>query len=264
VTDRSDLPEGSGPRSIPEAAVIAATRAAAGAAIMAIAGLSAIFNRETEDERRDAREPADPSRATAAVLAGVIEAERRAADALRAARTRLQPVVELARHTALRGPIDGLRTSADELADRGVADAERGAEQMLETLDAVIARVVREVIRHVDPNELLRSVDVNALVGRVDVQGVIDRIDLNPLLDKLDLDALARRIDVAALAQRVLDEVEVGDVIRESTGTLTVETVDALRRRGADADRRLARFVDAVLNRGDGRDTRVDLSRADR
>jgi hypothetical protein len=135
---------------------------------------------------------------------------------------------------------------------------------MLETLDAVIARVVREVIRHVDLNDLLRSVDVNALVGRVDIQGVIDRIDLNPLLDKLDLDALARRIDVAALAQRVLDEVEVGDVIRESTGTLTVETVDALRRRGADADRRLARFVDAVLNRGDGRETRIDLSQADR
>jgi hypothetical protein len=244
--------------------VIAATRAAAGAAIMAIAGVSAIINRPTDDEGRDGPEQADPSRATAAVLAGVIEAERRAADALRAARTRLQPVVELARHTALRGPIDGFRTSAGELADRGVADAERGTEQVLQTLDAVIARIVREVLRHIDLNELLRSVDVNALVGRVDLQGVVDRIDPNPLLDRLDLDALTRRIDLAALAQRVLDEVEVGDVIRESTGTLTVETVDALRRRGADADRRLARFVDAVLNRGNGRDTRVDLSQTDR
>jgi hypothetical protein len=268
MMDRPDLPDGSPPQSsVPEAAVIAATRAAAGAAIMAIAGVSAILNRETDDERgggRDAAEPAGPSRSTAAVLAGVIEAERRAADALRAARSRLQPVVDLARHTALRGAIDGFRTSSGELADRGVADAERGAGQMVETLDAVIAHIVREVLRHIDLNELLRSVDITALVDRVDVQGLIDRIDPNPLVERLDLDALARRIDVAALAQRVIDEVEVGDVIRESTGTLTVETVDALRRRGADADRRLARFVDGVLNRGNGRDTRVDLPRTDR
>jgi hypothetical protein len=266
MTDRPDLADGRGPRSgVPEAAVIAATRVAAGAAIMAIAGLSAIVNRGTDEgERRDEPEQAVPSRVAAAVFAGAIEAERRAADAMHAAQTRLQPILDAARSNALLRPIDRLRTSSGELADRGAADAERGAEQMLETLDAVIAHVVREVLRHVDLNELLQSVDMNALVARVDIQGLIDRVDPNALLDRLDVDAIARRIDVAALAQRVLDEVQVADVIRESTGTLSVETVDALRRRGADADRRLARFVDSVLKRTNGRDTRVASATADR
>jgi hypothetical protein len=266
MADRSAVGDGDERRAgVSETAVVAATRVAAGAAIMAIAALGAIINRADEDrERPDETGRAAPSRVAAAILESVLGAERRAAGLLHAAQARMQPVVDAARSNALLKPIDGLRTSGGELADQGLADAERGAEMMLEALDAVVARVVRDVLRHVDVNELLRSVDLNALVERVDIQAVVERIDPNPLVARLDVDAIMRRIDVAGAAQRVLDEVQIGDVIRESTGTLTVETVDALRRRGADADGRLARFVDSILGRRDGRDTAVSVPPAER
>jgi hypothetical protein len=261
MTDRSDLPEGArGPAGVPEAAVTAATRIAAGAAIMGLAGLSAIFNRGPDIPDHDDAESPAPSRMAAAMLASILETERRAADAIHAANARMKPVVDAARSNALFKPIESLRASSGGLADRGADDAERGAGQMLEALDALIGYVVREVLRHVEVNELVASIDVNALLARLDIQALIDRVDPNALVERLDVDAIARRIDVAELARRALEEIEVSNVIRESTGTLTVETVDALRHRGATADGRLARFVDSILRRSNGRDTRLDAS----
>jgi hypothetical protein len=227
---------------------------------MAIAAVSAIVNRN-DDAAEQAPETVDasPNRGAAALLAGVLKAERRAVDVFQAAYARMQPVVDAARPSALRRPIDGLRASRDELAEQGTSDAERGADVLLQILDAVITRVVHDVLQHIDLNELLTSVDVNALLERVDLQAVVDRIDPNPILQRVDVDALLRRVDIGGVAQRVIDEVDIGGIVRESTGALSVETVDALRRGGADADGRLARFVDSILRRKNGRDTVLTL-----
>jgi hypothetical protein len=233
---------------------------AAGAVIMAVAAVSAVVNRNDVDGEHAADAvDASPAPGAAALLAGVLKAERRAVDVFQAAYARMQPVVDAARPSVLRRPIDGLRASRDELAEQGVSDAESGADLLLQILDAVLTRVVHDVLQHIDLNELLRSLDIDALLERIDVQAVVDRIDPNPLLRRIDVDALVRRVDVGSVAQRVIDEIQIGDLVRESTGTLSVETVDALRRAGGDADGRLARLVDSILRRKNGRDTAMTL-----
>jgi hypothetical protein len=49
--------------------------------------------------------------------------------------------------------------------------------------------------------------------------------------------------------------VDVGELIRESTGTMATETVDALRVQGMHADRVLGRVVDHLLRRHAARET---------
>jgi hypothetical protein len=57
------------------------------------------------------------------------------------------------------------------------------------------------------------------------------------------------------VTEQVLDEVDVGRVVRESRSTMASETVDALRVQGMQADRLLSRLVDRVLARRGERQT---------
>jgi hypothetical protein len=52
-----------------------------------------------------------------------------------------------------------------------------------------------------------------------------------------------------------MNEIDIGEIIRESSGTMAAETVDALRVQGMRADRLLSRTVDRVLGRRDERQT---------
>jgi hypothetical protein len=108
-----------------------------------------------------------------------------------------------------------------------------------------------------DLNEIANDIDVDAVAARVDVERLIDQIDIDRIVRRLDVEAIVRRLDLAAIARDVLDEIDVEEIIRESSGSLTVQTVDALRARGVDADRRLAELVDRVLFRHRARDVRL-------
>jgi hypothetical protein len=284
MDDRADLGDANARRQgVPDTALIVATRVAAGAAIMAIASVAALVNRRGDGDGDgggggdgdggggndgggsdgDNEEPSEDvdrtvrSRVAAALLAGLIGAERRAADAVQEARTRIQPVVDSARGNPLLRPIERLLSSGDDLVDRGRGDAGEGVDQVLQAWDTVLDHLVRDALRHVDVNELARSVDVDAIVARVDVQGIVERVDLDAVVGRVDIDAIVRRLDIADLARRFLEEIDIAQVIRESSGSLADETVDIVRQRGADADDRVAGFVDRILRRTDARDTRV-------
>jgi hypothetical protein len=71
----------------------------------------------------------------------------------------------------------------------------------------------------------------------------------------VDIQAIADRVDTAALTRKVMDEVDFREIIRESSGTMTRETVDAIRYQGMNADRLVSRIVDRILLRRDGRNT---------
>jgi hypothetical protein len=122
--------------------------------------------------------------------------------------------------------------------------------QAEEAWDALVDRIVHQAVRHVDVNELAASVDVDRIV---------EHLDLDAITERIDLDAIVHRLDLARIAREVLDDIAVDEIIRESSGSLVVETVDALRARGADADRYVARFVDRVLQRQRGRDLAVHV-----
>jgi hypothetical protein len=125
-------------------------------------------------------------------------------------------------------------------------------------LDALIARVdVNAIVDRVDMDRLVDRLPIEAVLARVDLNAVADRLDVNRVAERLDLDAVVARIDLAGLAQDVIDEIDLPEIIRDSSGAMASETVQEARMLGIGADRFVARVVDRILRREDERDTAV-------
>jgi hypothetical protein len=125
----------------------------------------------------------------------------------------------------------GVRSWVEDWAERGRAQQRRNEEVALRTVRAVRRAVVAQVIE---------DVDVDAVLARVDI------------------DAVVARIDVAVLAQRLLDEVDVGQIVRDSSSTLAAETADAVRAESVRADRALGHLVGRVFRRNDDSDNDLE------
>jgi hypothetical protein len=95
-------------------------------------------------------------------------------------------------------------------------------------------RAIEGILATVDLTSLvLRHVDLDRVVEHVNVQGVIDRVD------------------IVGIAENVIEELDVPEMIRESSGTLAADTIEGLRIQGMNADSSLARLMDRLLRRGD-------------
>jgi hypothetical protein len=135
-------------------------------------------------------------------------------------------------------------------------------------LDRVVARVdLDEAVARVDIDRILERVDLGAVVGRIplddvvariDVDDIVARVDLGKVVDRIDVDAVAarldveavvRRLDLTAIAREVIDELDLPQIIRDSMGSMTTETVGGIRVQSMHADRAISRLVDRVLQR---------------
>jgi hypothetical protein len=132
-------------------------------------------------------------------------------------------------------------------------------------LDALVASVdLDAVVASVDLDVAVGGVDLDAIAARIDIEAVLDRIDLTDLVMKrvdldaivrsvdldaavggVDLDAILARIDLEALANDVIAAIDLPEIIRDSSGSLTSETVRNVRMHSIDADR----AVDKVIER---------------
>jgi len=169
---------------------------------------------------------------------------------------------------ALRGPIeDGLQAwrERDRARGRELADAELMVEDLVA---ALVPRIVGATLdqldltaivrRRVDLDAVVRDVDLDTVAARIDVEAVADRLDVNAVASRLDVDAVAARIDIeavidrldlAGLASTVIDEIDLPELIRSSTGSIASETVRGVRMQSIEADRTLEGLVDRVLRR---------------
>lgn len=97
-----------------------------------------------------------------------------------------------------------------------------------------------------------------AILDRIDLTGVIvERVEIGRIISEVDLDAVIERIDVAALARQIVDEIDLPEIIRESTGIVTSEAVVGLRMQGIQADERVSRVVNRMLQRNRGAATQA-------
>jgi hypothetical protein len=202
--------------------------------------------------------------------------------ALRAAQA-ARPIVGFAAdHTPLGGPLRAGRQWLDTWSRKGRVEQDGRERFASSVVEALIPRVAEAVMESIDLNAIVEQVDVAGIVGRVDIEQIVERLDIDAIVarvdigrivDRLDIDAVASRIDIDAIAARVdvqailervnvqsivdrvdlptitrqvMDEVDMGEIIRESTGSLTTETVDAIRYQGMNADR----FVSRVRRSG--------------
>ena len=132
-------------------------------------------------------------------------------------------------------------------------------------LDQVVDRMdLDRIVDRIDPNqiagrldlgEIVDRVDVDAIARRIDLEAVVARLDLDAIVAQVDIDAILARVDLPELTEQVIDEVDLGEIIRESSSTMASETVDALRVQGMRVDGLVSRIVDRILQRDEQRHT---------
>jgi hypothetical protein len=240
-----------------------ATRLALGAAGLALDGVQALLERSV---------PADPVAGAAArpplpqavrLLPGAVigvgmEVQRRS---LRAAVTLggvLGPPLSIAVHPVVaHGPLAAVRRRLDleRWDERGRAEQRRNELAAAAFARTLVASVVAAVLDEVDLDAVVARVDLDQVVDRLDIDRVVDRLDIDAIVARLDVDAILRQVDFAAVIERVMDEVDVAEIIRESSNAMASETADALRVQGMQADRALGRLVDRALRRKGERQT---------
>jgi hypothetical protein len=177
--------------------------------------------------------PVDVLVGAAALLAGTAIAVAR--PVARTARPVLSPVV----HAALDPPLVPAslrpRRLFESLRRRGADQRAAGRARASAALDTVLPRVVGELLKHADLT-----------------QNVIRYVDLDRVVASVDLDAAAANIDLASLAEQVIDDVDLPEIIRESTGSMASDTVRGARMQSIAADEAVSRAVRRLLlRRGD-------------
>jgi hypothetical protein len=132
-------------------------------------------------------------------------------------------------------------------------------------VDAILDRVdlnelVKErldlnaVVRTVDIDSIIDRIDLDALAARIDVDAILDRVDLtevakerldlNAVVRTVDIDSIIDRIDLVALANEVVTEIDLPEIIRQSSGSLASESVRNVRIQSIEADRAVERVID--------------------
>jgi hypothetical protein len=232
--------------------------------------------------------PAELARLLAAAALGLaLETQRRSTDAAVAVATRARTPLGVLARPALalaRGSVAVARhhLDLDGWAARGLAGQRRARQAAAGALETLIVTVAAAVLDAIDLDQVVARVDLERIIARVDIDAIAARIDLDAIITRIDIDAIAARIDLDAIASRidldavvarvdidailarvdlpglteqVIDEVDLGEIIRESSSTMASETVDALRVQGMRVDGLVSRVVDRILLREEPRQT---------
>jgi hypothetical protein len=210
-----------------------------------------------------------PRLLAAAAFGLAVEAQRRSLDATVAIVARFSsPLGTLARPAAAfaRGSVAVARhhLDLDGWAARGLAEQRRAQDVAARAVRALIAALAAAVLDEIDLDQVVTRVDLDRIAARIDIDRIVERVDLDAIAARIDLDAVVAQVDIDAilarvdlpgLTEQVIDEVDLGEIIRESSSTMATETVDALRVQGMRVDGLVSRIVDCVLLRQGQRQT---------
>jgi hypothetical protein len=210
-----------------------------------------------------------PRLLAAAAFGLAVEAQRRSLDATVAIVARFSsPLGTLARPAAAfaRGSVAVARhhLDLDGWAARGLAEQRRAQDVAARAVRALIVALAAAVLDEIDLDQVVTRVDLDRIAARIDIDRIVERVDLDAIAARIDLDAVVAQVDIDAilarvdlpgLTEQVIDEVDLGEIIRESSSTMATETVDALRVQGMRVDGLVSRIVDRVLLRQGQRQT---------
>jgi len=139
----------------------------------------------------------------------------------------------------VRGSLALLQPQVRSLAARGAAIRHNDEEQVksfLGRIEPVVSSALLMVVDLLPIDAILARIDVNAIIGQVDV------------------DALIQRVDVPKLVTDGLENIELGDLIADSTTNIAADTRDSVRVQAIRADGGLAGLIDRILRRRGERD----------
>ena len=87
-------------------------------------------------------------------------------------------------------------------------------------------------------------------------------VDIDAAAARLDLEAVIGRVDLAGLARQVLEEIDLPEIIRESTGSMASDTLRGVRMQTISADDAVGRAVDKLAVAAHATERRGHDSRA--
>ncbi len=118
-------------------------------------------------------------------------------------------------------------------------------------LDAVVSRVdIDAVASRLDIEAVVARLDLNEVVRRqVDLDGLVATVDLDAAAARLDIEAVIDRVDVVGLAMDVIAEIDLPEIIRESTGSMASDTLRGVRMQSISGDDAIGRVVDRLRMR---------------
>ena len=144
------------------------------------------------------------------------------------------------------------RVDLDELVAR--VDLDAAVERV--DMERILGRIdLDEVAARIDIDAIIHRVDLDEIVRGVDLDAIVSRVDIDAVASRIDLDAIVDRIDIVGLARYVVEEIDLPEIIRESTGSMASETVRGVRMQGIGADEAVSRVVDRMLLRRQPRRT---------
>jgi hypothetical protein len=160
-------------------------------------------------------------------------------------------------------PLVGERLSPSRalsrLAERGRRERAAADADLQRLAAALVPAITAAVLDRLDLTTLVRDrvaldslvaeVNVDAVVARVDIDAIAARIDVDTIASRVDLDAIVDRLDLVALANRAIDGIDLPEIIRESTGSVTSDMVRDVRMRGIEADQAVAGLAARLLRR---------------
>src|SRR4051794_30214183 len=224
-----------------------------------LAGLVTIILRAIRTALEQASEPSEPSEpdefaepATpgflmlipGAAVALALEAQRRALQAAMAIDEQLSPVVRrVMRVRIISEPVEAARRSLENLSTRGVKEQEHAVAETHSLIERVLPELVRAVLDRIDIDDIVARVDLDRIIDRIDIDRVLERVDLDAVVRRIsiddilasvdvdgviarvDIDAVIKRVDLAGLTSEVITEVDLREIVRESSSSITGEAV---------------------------------------
>ena len=144
------------------------------------------------------------------------------------------------------------------LAERGRRERSAAAVDLRRLADALVPTVTAAVLDRLDLTALVRDrVALDPIVAGVDIDAVTARVDIDAIAQRIDLNAIVDRLDLVSLTNRVLDGIDLPEIIRESTGSISGDVVRGTRMQGIEADQAVAGLVGRLLHRRPVADTAV-------
>jgi hypothetical protein len=148
----------------------------------------------------------------------------------------------------VRASLTRLETPVAVVAARGAA-YRHGDEEQLKAFLVSIEPLVSTVLQFV-----VDLLPIDAILDRVDVDAIVRRVDVDALMRRVDVDAIVQRVDVPSLVTGVLENIELGDIIADSTTNIATSARDTARVRAIRVDGGLAGVIDRILRRQRARD----------
>lgn len=131
------------------------------------------------------------------------------------------------------------------------------------TLDRLVPPLVDAIVSRMNLTELVvTKVDLRTVVetalDQIDLtEIVVQRVDVNRIVGLADIEDVIDRVPMIQIADYIIEEIDLPQIIRESTGGVAMDAFTSTRLTAARSDEFISKVVDALLLRRKGRDLDV-------